>query len=67
MKGSLFSFNVFVAVLVLLPSVVLLYHFSAEINEVCDMSSNVVLYTIVLSCVALLSLMTILKELLSFE
>ncbi len=68
MKGSLFSFNVFVAVLVLIPSAVLLYQFSAEITEVCDMdSSNVVVYTIILSCVALLSSMTILKELLSFE
>ena len=67
MKGSLFSFNVFVAVIVLIPSLVLLYQFSSEVNEVCDMSSNVVVYTIILSCVALLSSMTILKELLSFE
>jgi len=67
MKGSLFSFNAFVAVIVLVPSVVLLYQFGAEISEVCDMSSNVVVYTIILSCVVLLSSMTLLKELLSFE
>ena len=63
----MFNFNVFVALIVLVPSVILLYQFSGEIVEVCDMSSNVVLYTVIVSCAALLSLMTIFKELLSFE
>ncbi len=67
MKGSLNNFNVFVAVIVFIPSVILLYQYANQIGEVCDMSNNVVLYTIVTSCMALLSLMTIVKEFLSFD
>lgn len=67
MKGSLYSFNVFVAVIVLIPSAILLYQYSNEIGIVCDMSSNIVLYTVITSCAALLSLMIIMKELLTFD
>ncbi|MFH1126829.1 MAG: hypothetical protein ABIG84_07510 [archaeon] len=67
MKGSLSSFNFFISVIILVPSAILLYQFSGEIGTVCDMSNNVVLYTIITSCMVLLSLMTIIKELLTFE
>lgn len=59
-------FNVFVAFIILIPSVLLLYLYKGEISKVC-ISNDIVLYTIIASCAVLLSVMMILRELLLGE
>ena len=59
-------FNVFVALIVLIPSALLLYLYKGEISKVC-ISSDIVLYTVIASCAVLLSGMMIFRELLLGE
>lgn len=65
-KKGMNTFNVFVALIILVPSVLLLYMYKSEISKVC-VSSDIVLYTVIASCAALLSVMMIFRELLLGE
>lgn len=65
-KKGMNTFNVFVALIILIPSMLLLYLYKDEISKVC-VSNNVVLYTVIASCAALLSVMMIFRELLLGE
>ncbi len=64
-KGSgLLSFNMLVAILVLIPSGMLLINFLGELSRVCPQAENTVLFAIVTGCVVLLSMMNFMKAVL---
>ncbi len=65
-KKGMNTFNVFVAFIILIPSMLLLYMYKNEISKVC-VSSDIVLYTVIASCAVLLSVMMIFRELLLGE
>ena len=60
-------FNLFVAMLILIPSVLLLFMYKDEIGKVCDTGNNILIYTVIASCTTLLSLMMVFREMLLWE
>lgn len=59
-KGSL-SFNMLVALLVLIPSGMLLISFLEELGRLCPQAENTIIFAIITGCVVLLSLMNFMK------
>ncbi|MCK5333663.1 MAG: hypothetical protein KAJ24_04065 [Candidatus Aenigmarchaeota archaeon] len=59
-KGAL-SFNMLVALLVLIPSGMLLIGFLEELGKICPQAENTIIFAIITGCVVLLSLMNFMK------
>ncbi len=55
------SFNMLVALVVLIPSSMLLMSFLEELGRLCPQAENTVIFAIITGCVVLLSLMNFMK------
>ena len=62
-KGSL-TFNMLVALVVLIPSGMLLIGFLNDLGKICPQAENTVIFAIITGCVVLLSMMNFLKAVL---
>ncbi|MCK4555627.1 MAG: hypothetical protein KAT83_03390 [Candidatus Aenigmarchaeota archaeon] len=55
------SFNMLIALVVLIPSSMLLISFLEELGRLCPQAENTVIFSIITGCVVLLSLMNFMK------
>ena len=58
------SFNMLVALVVLIPSGMLLIRFLDDLGRICPQAENTVIFAIITGCVVLLSLMNFMKAVL---
>lgn len=63
-KEGMLNFNIFVSLIVLIPSAMLLVQYLGDLQRVCSAAENTMIFAVVAGCMMLLSLMTLIKELL---
>ena len=66
-KGSFLNFNVFLALIILIPALMLLVRYIDDISTVCGSAKDTVFFAIIAGCMVVLSLMMLIKEMLVIE